>query len=465
MVTGIWRPMIVLPAAWIAQLPPDFLEAVLSHELAHLRRRDLWIIYLQRLVETTLFFHPAVWWLSSRLQREREWCCDAFAVRVTGEPVVYVQALELVAGRQRERCMPSLAAGMKGGRKMLLLSRIERVLGVHPSKSDSRPSGLLVASLVLATGFVWMAGSGHPLLAEVGEEAEGQLDREPSVEREVDVAARAAENEEGNREENEKKNESSELDRGLGERVAQRVEGQVSPEEKRELARQIQEQKQHIRELISQGQLDRARAAEEKLRRHVEESEEQRLGDRAFALREQVLPRIRQLQQRLEEAREQGRLEEVERLERELQEVKRRVHPGADPVRGRLAELQQRMMGAIKGGRPDEVIELGHQIADVMRATHRDQPARPDDDVRSRFPERPDGRPREARPDGRPPVGPRPDGFPPPGVARPRPDRPGPGFPAELLEVVRELREEVGQLRREVNELRGERGERGEGRR
>jgi beta-lactamase regulating signal transducer with metallopeptidase domain len=106
MVTGILRPMVILPTAWVTQLRPDFLEAVLSHELAHLRRWDLWTIYVQRLTETVLFFHPAVWWLSSRLQQEREWCCDAFAVRVTGEPVVYVCALERVASWQRELCMP-----------------------------------------------------------------------------------------------------------------------------------------------------------------------------------------------------------------------------------------------------------------------------------------------------------------------------------------------------------------------
>jgi hypothetical protein len=80
LVTGLWRPMVLLPAAWLAEMPPEMLEGVLAHELAHVRRLDLWAILLQRLVETLLFYHPAVWWLSSRLSCQREMCCDEMAV-------------------------------------------------------------------------------------------------------------------------------------------------------------------------------------------------------------------------------------------------------------------------------------------------------------------------------------------------------------------------------------------------
>ena len=66
MLVGLWRPLVLLPAAWIAEMPPDVLEAVIAHELAHVRRLDLWANLLQRLVETLLFYHPAVWWLSLR---------------------------------------------------------------------------------------------------------------------------------------------------------------------------------------------------------------------------------------------------------------------------------------------------------------------------------------------------------------------------------------------------------------
>ncbi|MGC1275405.1 MAG: M56 family metallopeptidase, partial [Planctomycetaceae bacterium] len=82
---GLLRPMVLLPAAWIGRVPPDVLEAVLAHELAHLRRYDLWVNLFQRIVESVLFYHPAVWWLSRRVRLEREYCCDeTAAAAVTG---------------------------------------------------------------------------------------------------------------------------------------------------------------------------------------------------------------------------------------------------------------------------------------------------------------------------------------------------------------------------------------------
>ena len=81
---GYLRPMVLLPATLVTQMPPEMLEAIIAHELAHIRRLDLWVNLAQRVVETLLFYHPAVWWLSSRLRSERELCCDELAVRVTG---------------------------------------------------------------------------------------------------------------------------------------------------------------------------------------------------------------------------------------------------------------------------------------------------------------------------------------------------------------------------------------------
>ena len=67
-VTGLLRPMVLLPAAWLLETTPELLEAVIAHELAHIRRFDLWVNLFQRLVETILFYHPAVWWLSQRVR-------------------------------------------------------------------------------------------------------------------------------------------------------------------------------------------------------------------------------------------------------------------------------------------------------------------------------------------------------------------------------------------------------------
>jgi bla regulator protein blaR1 len=85
MAVGCLRPMVILPASIITQLPVDMLEAIIAHELAHIRRHDLWINLLQRMAEILFFFHPAVWWISKSLRRERELCCDELAARTIGE--------------------------------------------------------------------------------------------------------------------------------------------------------------------------------------------------------------------------------------------------------------------------------------------------------------------------------------------------------------------------------------------
>ena len=118
-VAGVWRPMVLLPAAWLAEMPPEMLEGVLAHELAHLRRLDLWAILLQRLVETFLFYHPAVWWLSRRLSREREMCCDEMAVAATGDRLAFTEALQWAVQQPAADSGPVLAPPGKETKKWL----------------------------------------------------------------------------------------------------------------------------------------------------------------------------------------------------------------------------------------------------------------------------------------------------------------------------------------------------------
>ncbi|MFA6244556.1 MAG: M56 family metallopeptidase, partial [Candidatus Hydrogenedentales bacterium] len=90
-VTGWFRVVILLPASIATRLAPDELEAILAHEFAHIRRWDLWANTLQRVVETLLFFHPVVWWLSSTIRTERELCCDEIALCVCPDRARYVR--------------------------------------------------------------------------------------------------------------------------------------------------------------------------------------------------------------------------------------------------------------------------------------------------------------------------------------------------------------------------------------
>ena len=145
LVVGCLRPIVVLPIAAISQLNAAQVEAILAHELAHVRRHDYLVNLMQTLAETLLFYHPGVWWLSARIRDEREHCCDDVAVEVCGDPVGYAAALaELEAWRSGEL---SLAAAATGGS---LLNRVRRILRVEVS-DDSRVASWTIALVVAAT--------------------------------------------------------------------------------------------------------------------------------------------------------------------------------------------------------------------------------------------------------------------------------------------------------------------------
>ena len=143
-VIGVMRPVILLPVAALTNLAPGQIEALLVHELAHIRRRDYAVNVLQTIAETLLFFHPAVWWVSTRIRDEREHCCDDVAVRLCGEPAAYAEALaELASWRTREI---ALSVGAADGP---LLARVRRLLGA-PDEHEPRPaSGLIILALAM----------------------------------------------------------------------------------------------------------------------------------------------------------------------------------------------------------------------------------------------------------------------------------------------------------------------------
>ncbi|MGD8500753.1 MAG: M56 family metallopeptidase, partial [Phycisphaerales bacterium] len=132
-VVGWLRPVILLPASALTGLSSQQLEAILAHELAHIRRYDYLVNMLQTVVEILGFYHPAVWWISHKIRAERENCCDDLAVSISGDRVRYARALttmeEIRTGRSE------LAVAASGGN---LLGRIRRLVG-----KDSAGNGLV----------------------------------------------------------------------------------------------------------------------------------------------------------------------------------------------------------------------------------------------------------------------------------------------------------------------------------
>jgi bla regulator protein blaR1 len=158
---GVLKPIVLLPVAALTGLDARQVEALLAHELAHVKRHDYLVNLVQSVTETLLFYHPAVWWVSGRVRVERENACDDLAVAVTGDARMYARALvgleELRAGSRR------LAVAATGGK---LRGRVARLFPASSSSSmlsaaaDARSrraaGGLALCALVLVGASAWV---------------------------------------------------------------------------------------------------------------------------------------------------------------------------------------------------------------------------------------------------------------------------------------------------------------------
>jgi beta-lactamase regulating signal transducer with metallopeptidase domain len=147
---GWWRPVILVPGSALSGLTPQQLELILAHELAHIRRHDYLINLFQVLVETLLFYHPAVWWISKQVRNERELVCDDMAVSICGNPIAYARALAKIERLRRET--PIWAVAADGGR---LSKRIVRL--IDSTQNSQRVSSMFVGFIMIGALFISIA--------------------------------------------------------------------------------------------------------------------------------------------------------------------------------------------------------------------------------------------------------------------------------------------------------------------
>jgi bla regulator protein BlaR1 len=140
---GWWRPVVLLPASLLTGMPPALLEALVAHELAHVRRADYLVNVLQNVVETLLFYHPAVWWLSRCIRVERERIADDLAAHFVGKRQLALALSELEKSQFSQH---DLALAANGGE---LMSRIKRLVRPAP-QSLSWKAALPVFGLAAA---------------------------------------------------------------------------------------------------------------------------------------------------------------------------------------------------------------------------------------------------------------------------------------------------------------------------
>lgn len=145
-ITAGWlRPIVLVPASLVTGMPPDLLDALLAHEMAHIKRMDYLVNLCQNVIETLLFYHPAVWWISRQVRNEREKIADDFAASKLGEPRRLALALSELEKIQFSS--HHLAQAANGGD---LMSRIKRLLKPETQASNWK-AALPALALVLAT--------------------------------------------------------------------------------------------------------------------------------------------------------------------------------------------------------------------------------------------------------------------------------------------------------------------------
>ncbi|WP_323755681.1 M56 family metallopeptidase [Roseivirga sp.] len=179
LVMGVIKPVIIFPMGLIQALPTDEIEAILVHELAHIKRKDFLINIVINLLHVVYFFHPAFWWLKTQLDAEREYHCDDIALNQLGKKLTLIRALTNASEFQGHKFQPALAFA---GKKNQLLNRVKRIVYHKPQMnwlSGFMSLGILVLSFALMSQNAKQEDK--PSMADLQEDDIENLMQEPAL--------------------------------------------------------------------------------------------------------------------------------------------------------------------------------------------------------------------------------------------------------------------------------------------
>ena len=154
MAIGWLKPIVLIPAAMLSGLTPAQLDMLILHELAHIRRNDYLVNFIQTIIETLLFFHPAVSWISKQMRNEREYCSDDIAVNIAGNPIAYAHTLADTASictKHRHHAIPTMVMAASGGD---LKQRVVRLVDQHNCTSNDDSGKFLASVLIIFSIFI-----------------------------------------------------------------------------------------------------------------------------------------------------------------------------------------------------------------------------------------------------------------------------------------------------------------------
>ena len=148
MIIGHFKPLVLIPAGLLFSIPPDQIEAILAHELAHIRRKDFLINTLKSVIEAVFFYHPAVWWLSAVFNQECENCCDDIAIKASIRPLSLTKALVNAEGFRVTAPGLAMAFFQKNYKLLKRIKRMNTKMN-QANKISARSIALLVILAVV----------------------------------------------------------------------------------------------------------------------------------------------------------------------------------------------------------------------------------------------------------------------------------------------------------------------------
>jgi beta-lactamase regulating signal transducer with metallopeptidase domain len=177
-VVGYFKPMILLPVSAMTHIPVEQLEAIVAHELAHIKRHDYLINLFQSIIDTLFFYHPIVWIIQQRIRKERENCCDDLALSYSKGQIIYIKALTSIHEIPAQAGFPLLAMGSG---KYHLLDRVLRILNNRKMKTSLKDK--LLAGFILASAIVIILLNTGGKFISFNSQPENLPDTLPSVEK------------------------------------------------------------------------------------------------------------------------------------------------------------------------------------------------------------------------------------------------------------------------------------------
>lgn len=161
-VIGFFRPVLLIPMQLVTQLPWQQIDAVLAHELAHIRREDYMINLIQSIIESLFFFHPGMWYISSKIREERENCCDDAALAVCTKSTDYANTLLYFKELSAQKQYSAVAFSGSGNQ---MLNRIKRML-MKPKQKFDKSDKFIAGMIMIAAIAVISLSSMQPAKSE-----------------------------------------------------------------------------------------------------------------------------------------------------------------------------------------------------------------------------------------------------------------------------------------------------------